>query len=163
MQMMQTPVHMPDDNVSESAWEMLIGVTSEPQHDKTNKMTCAPSKDSDKPGHPPRVFTVFNVRMKKPWVLSYPYSDSVDAHRLVWVFAGYTCHFVGFVMLWLSRELFSIGVRPFSGYSAPLWVKLSCVGTIWKYGLNSPSCLAIGIRNEVLKSKFIMSWFHGII
>ena len=25
----------------------------ETQHDKTNKMTCASSKDSDQPGHPP--------------------------------------------------------------------------------------------------------------
>ena len=25
----------------------------EPQHYKTNKMTCAPSEDSDQPGHPP--------------------------------------------------------------------------------------------------------------
>ena len=25
----------------------------EPQHDKTNKMTCVPSEDSDQPGHPP--------------------------------------------------------------------------------------------------------------
>ena len=27
--------------------------TNEPPHDKTNKMTCAPSEDSDQPGHPP--------------------------------------------------------------------------------------------------------------
>ena len=36
---------------------------NEPPHDKTNKMACAPSKDSDQP-----------VRMKKAWVLSYPLS-----------------------------------------------------------------------------------------
>ena len=31
----------------------------EPQRDKTNKLTCAPSKDSDQPGHPLiRVFAV---------------------------------------------------------------------------------------------------------
>ena len=29
-----------------------VSVLYEPQHDKTNKMTCAPSEDSDKPGHP---------------------------------------------------------------------------------------------------------------
>ena len=27
--------------------------TYEPQHYKTNKMTCAPCEDSDQPGHPP--------------------------------------------------------------------------------------------------------------
>ena len=26
---------------------------NEPQHDKTNKMGCVPSKDSDHPGYPP--------------------------------------------------------------------------------------------------------------
>ena len=30
-------------------------------HDKTNKMTCAPSKDSDQPGHPPSLLRVFAV------------------------------------------------------------------------------------------------------
>ena len=31
-------------------------------HDKTNKMTCAPSEDSDQPGHPPSLIRVFAVR-----------------------------------------------------------------------------------------------------
>ena len=38
---------------------------TEPPHDKTNKMACAPSKDSDRPGHPPSLITVFAVHMKK--------------------------------------------------------------------------------------------------
>ena len=46
----------------------------EPAHDKTNKMTCAPSEVPDQPGHPPSLIRVFVVRMKKPWVLSYPLS-----------------------------------------------------------------------------------------
>ena len=37
----------------------------EPQHDKANKLTCAPSKDSDWPGHPPSLIRVFPVHMKK--------------------------------------------------------------------------------------------------
>ena len=32
--------------------ETDIQSLSEPPHDKTNKMECAPSEDSDKPGHP---------------------------------------------------------------------------------------------------------------
>ena len=36
--------------------------TFEPPHDKTNKMTCAPSEDSDRPGHPPSLIRVFAVR-----------------------------------------------------------------------------------------------------
>ena len=42
----------------------------EPPHDKTNKMTCAPSEDSDHPGHLPNLIRVFC--MKKAWVLCYP-------------------------------------------------------------------------------------------
>ena len=37
----------------------------EPPHDKTNKMTFAPSEDSDEPGHPPSLNRVFALRMKK--------------------------------------------------------------------------------------------------
>ena len=43
-----------------------------PPHDKTSKMTCAPSGDSDQPGHPPSLIRAFAVRMKKSWVLNYP-------------------------------------------------------------------------------------------
>ena len=75
----------------------------EPSSDKTNEMTCAPSKDSDQPGHPPSLIRVFAVRMKKHWVLSYPlsaqqrfWSDWVDSQAdlsLRWA----QSHFVGFV------------------------------------------------------------------
>ena len=34
----------------------------ESPHDKTNKITFVPSKDSDQPGHPPRLIRVFAVR-----------------------------------------------------------------------------------------------------
>ena len=33
-------------------------------------MACAPSEDSDQPGHSPSLIRVFAVRMKKAWVLS---------------------------------------------------------------------------------------------
>ena len=46
----------------------------EPPRDKTNKMACAPSEDSDQPRHPPSLIRVFAVHMKKPCVLSYPLS-----------------------------------------------------------------------------------------
>ena len=46
----------------------------EPLRDKTNKMACASSEDSDQPGHPPSLIRVFAARMKKVWVLSYPLS-----------------------------------------------------------------------------------------
>ena len=84
--------------------------TFEPPRDKTNKMACAPSKDSDQPGHPPSLIRVFAVRMKKAWVLSYALSaqrllstDWADAQAdlsLSWTHS----HFVGFVM----RRLISL-------------------------------------------------------
>ena len=43
---------------------------------------CAPSEDSDKPGHPPSQIRVFAVRMKKAWVLSYPLSAQRRLIRL---------------------------------------------------------------------------------
>ena len=40
----------------------------------TQQNYCAPSEDSDQPGHPPSLIRGFAVRMKKAWVLSYPLS-----------------------------------------------------------------------------------------
>ena len=52
---------------------------------------CAPSEDSEQPGHSPSLIRVFAVHMKKAWTLSYPLS----AQRRLWsdwadVFAGRT-------------------------------------------------------------------------
>ena len=44
---------------------------SEPLHDKTNKITCAPNEDSDQPEHPPRLIWVFAERTVILLVLSY--------------------------------------------------------------------------------------------
>ena len=80
---------------------------------------CAPSEDSDQPGHPPSLISVFAVRMKKSWVLSYPLSaqrrlwlvwaDAQAALSLRWAHS----HFVGFVMsrlisvpeVWQNQDL----------------------------------------------------------
>ena len=57
---------------------MSASLTYEPPLDKTNKMACAPSEDSDQP----RLIRVFVVRMKKAWVLSYPLSTERRLIRL---------------------------------------------------------------------------------
>ena len=69
---------------------------------------CAPSEDSDQPGHPPSLIRVFAVRMKKAWVLSYPlsaqrrlWSDWADAQADLSLDWTHT-HFVGFAMAWLK-------------------------------------------------------------
>ena len=58
-------------------WKM-----NESLHGKSNKMTCAPSEDSDKPGHLLSLIRVITVRMTKPCPLSAqrrPWSDGMDA------------------------------------------------------------------------------------
>ena len=69
---------------------------------------CAPSEDSDQPGHLPSLIWVFAVHMTKAWVLSYPlsiqprlWSDWANAQADLSLRWGHT-HFVGFVMSWLK-------------------------------------------------------------
>ena len=69
---------------------------------------CAPSEDSDQPGHPHSLIRVFAVRMKKAWALSYPlsaqrrlWSDWADAQADLSLHWAHT-HFVGFVISWPS-------------------------------------------------------------
>ena len=68
----------------------------------TNSYECP--ANSYQPRHPPSLIRVFAVHMKKHWAISYPLSTSEDSDqtgrmpRLIWVFAGHTYHFVGFVM-----------------------------------------------------------------
>ena len=115
----------------------------EPPHDKTNKMICALSEDSDQPGHPPSLIRVFAVGMKKPWVFSYPMSASEDSDqtgrmsRLIFQ-AGRTCHFVGSVMkrltlclvvTWVVRHHFGtvccvLSCRPPILHQVLLWMEL---------------------------------------
>ena len=45
-------------------------------------MTCAPSEDSDQPGHSPSLIRVFTGCLKKLWVLSYPLSAQRRLIRL---------------------------------------------------------------------------------
>ena len=52
-------------------------------HDKTNKTACAPSEDSDQPGHLPSLIRVFTVRMLKAWTCSYPFVCTVKT--LIWL------------------------------------------------------------------------------
>ena len=66
-------------------------------------MICAPSEDSDQPGHLPSLIRVLAVRMKKPWVLGYPlsalqrlWSDWADAQAdlsLRWVYRSFCWFF----------------------------------------------------------------------
>ena len=77
---------------------------------QTYKMACAPSKDSDHPGHPPSLIRFFAVRSVGSWGPKLFHADSEDSDQtgrvpmLIWVFGGRTCHFVDFVMRWLVYD-----------------------------------------------------------
>ena len=131
-------------------------IINEPPHDKTNKLTCAPSEDSDQPGHPPCLIRVFTVRMKEAWVLSYPlsaqrrlWSDWADAQAdlsLRWA----NSHFVGFVMSrlkWFIRNLLPLlcsSGKPIL-HVAVLWVNPGPVTKlIWNYFFKKCMQMAFG-------------------
>ena len=67
------PVHPAKTQISLSAIMKERDMKFELSHDKTN-VACAPSEDSGQPGHPPSLIRVFDVSMKKFWVLNYPLS-----------------------------------------------------------------------------------------
>ena len=57
----------------------------EPQHDKTNNMVCAPSEDSDQPGHPPSLIRVLACAQwvaKDPSFLRADREDSDQTGRM---------------------------------------------------------------------------------
>ena len=109
-------------------WSALIKInTSEPPHDKTNKMICAPSEDS--------LSTWRNIGLLTTYC----------AHRLIQVFAGPTCHFVGFVMRWLIWLLFlsSFFLYFYTNIPHCLRASLFCLFTFWSRWLTSTQTLAV--------------------
>ena len=90
-----------------------VDTVTEPPHGKINKVAVRPAKTQFRLGIRP-VWSEFAVR-SVPWVAKDPnflHADSEDSDqtgrmpRLIWVFAGRTCHFVGFVMRRLNFILF---------------------------------------------------------
>ena len=63
--------------LSVSLWHHKVHVSTDSNmmySTRNNKMTCASSEVSEQPGPLLSLISVFAVRMKKPWVLSYPLS-----------------------------------------------------------------------------------------
>ena len=105
----------------------------EPWHDKTNKMACAPSRDSDQPGHPPSLIRVFAVRKKKAWVLSYPFSALRRLIRLGgcpgWSESLLGAHAILLVLSWGNSFYFYL---LFLGTALlKIWIYLSCIVRLW--------------------------------
>ena len=104
-------------NVSIIYWHWLLSLINWIVAWQNQQNECAPTEDSDQPGHPPSLFKVFAVRMKNSWVLRYPlnaqrrlWSDWADAQadlslhwahtqfvgfvvsRLIYILCSFTCH-----------------------------------------------------------------------
>ena len=92
----------------------ILSKTNGPPHDKTKKMTYVPSENSDSAWSSAQSDQSSQCAQ---WVAKDPnflHADSKDSDqtgrmpRLIWVFAGRTCHFVGFVMKWLKSLVVTI-------------------------------------------------------
>ena len=96
-----------DKNIWAASWQnQQNSMCAQPHRDKTNKVACALSYDSDQPG-------------RAQWVAmdhSFVHVDSEDWTGLIWVFAGSTCHFVGFVKMRLIFFIF------FDSASVTFWI-----------------------------------------
>ena len=89
----------------------------EPPHDKTNKMIVRPAKTQISLGiHPVWSESLLYTHWvaKDPRFLHVDSEDSDQAGwmpRLIWVFAGHTCQFVGFVLCRLICRPYEILFR----------------------------------------------------
>ena len=81
-----------------------IPLENKPEHGKTYTMTCAPSKTSDNPVHPPSLISL--PLAHSIWSHLQEDSSDLDAQAQVWVFIWHTCGFVGFVMSQLKFSIY---------------------------------------------------------
>ena len=88
---MQESIYVEQWETQNSRQALQWSTTNEPQHDKTNKITCAPSEDPAQPGFSPSLIRVFAVRMRKTLGPQLP--TECTAKTLI---VGR--HFVGFVV-----------------------------------------------------------------
>ena len=137
---------------------------------------CAPSEDSDQPGHPPSLIWVFAMRMKKAWVLSYPlsaqqrhWSDWADAQAdlsLRWAHMQH-CHFVGFFTRRLICTVSYLGskLHSFCQSYTPGWlcITLRCFSTILSVLLYN--VVTLSLRSVLVTIRFVLVsiWFDNII
>ena len=63
----------------------MQGKKNEPQHDKNNEMTCAPSEDSGQPGHPPSLIRVIACVLWIAKDLRFVHADSESSDQSGWM------------------------------------------------------------------------------
>ena len=119
----------------------------EPRHDKTPKNECAPSEDSDQPGHPPSLIRVFACAQ---WVAKGPrflHADSKNSDqtgrmpKLIWVFAGlcWFCHVVAHMEVLMMQSLKSCIVRILFSSSGQIASTFSSFGAQYRHLLPAKS------------------------
>ena len=96
----------------------------EPERDKTNKMTCASSKDSDQPAHPPSLIRVFavcfmgskwpNASVSGQWRLWSDWADAQADSSLPWAHMSF-CLFCLVTAIRINNQSVSCskGLSPF--------------------------------------------------
>ena len=112
----------------------------------------APSEDLDQAWHPSSLISLCCPHAERlgPYVhikCTAKTDQTGRMPRLIWVFAGCTCHFVGFVMRWL---IFTAFLSSLSAITASIFFKLSkvCHYQCWFYA------------NFPFVYKFIQKWCH---
>ena len=147
--------------------ETKIRITFEPPHDKTNKMTVRPAKSQ----------ISLDIRqvwsdssLCAQWVAKDPsflHADSEDSDqtgrmpRLIRVFAGHTCHFVGFVkrqLIFFKQLLVLHGLEGTQHLDTPLPCHYRA-GTI-RLSTNT-ICIAIGAVRYDTYHNISMQWYSS--
>ena len=128
---------------------------TEPAHNKTKEITCSPSEDSDHSWHPPGLIesSLCALCLARDPRFLHVVSENSDhtgwMPRLIWVFSGRTCHFVGFVMRRLQFITFLEGYQDVEHKSA--WKKkkkkkkkrLISISEVWIIYFFSPKILTV--------------------
>ena len=107
--------------------QQCVQKITEPQHDKTKNMACAPSEESDQLGHLPSLIRVFAVRSMGSWpsVSSYGqqrlWSDWVDAQAdpsFCWAQRSFC---------WFCHEAAQLSRKNVFSKSSLIWVCTICI------------------------------------
>ena len=87
-------------------------ITYARQHEKTYILQCAPNEDSDQPAHPRSLIRVFDVRMKKLCILTFPksaqwrfWSDCANMH----MYDGASSDVRGIWLVPQEKDTYTIG------------------------------------------------------
>ena len=132
--------------------------TNEPRHDKTNKVTVRPAKPQISLGIRPVWLVASLSAWRKLESLATHWAHSEDPDqtermpRLIWVFAGRTCHFVGFVMRWLRYQLLKQRNVNIRNSKSQFFSRLP-------FSCTAPIPWSFASQNRRKKS-FVVSWFQ---